>query len=135
MFAVQAAGSNVTTIEGVGSAEALHPMQEAFWSSHGLQCGYCTAGMIISSMDLLRRNPDPTDDEIREGIEGNLCRCTGYHNIIVAVRAAAKAMRERRRCTACPSCCRRSRRNRWRCKRWRSQHSSAPASGGAKIRV
>jgi len=95
MFAVQAAGSNVTTIEGVGSAEALHPMQEAFWSSHGLQCGYCTAGMIISSMDLLRRNPDPTDDEIREGIEGNLCRCTGCHNIIVAVRAAAKAMREK----------------------------------------
>jgi carbon-monoxide dehydrogenase small subunit len=94
MFAVQAAGSKITTIEGIGKAEALHPMQEAFWSSHGLQCGYCTAGMIISSIDLLRRNPDPTDEEIREGIEGNLCRCTGYHNIVASVRAAAKAMRE-----------------------------------------
>ncbi|HEY5348212.1 MAG TPA: (2Fe-2S)-binding protein [Candidatus Lustribacter sp.] len=94
MFAVQAAGSNVTTIEGIGKAEALHPMQEAFWSAHGLQCGYCTAGMIVSAIDLLRRNPDPSDEEIREGIEGNLCRCTGYHNIVIAVRAAGKAMRE-----------------------------------------
>jgi carbon-monoxide dehydrogenase small subunit len=94
MFAVQASGSNITTIEGIGTNEALHPMQEAFWSSHGLQCGYCTAGMIVSAIDLLRRNPDPTDDEIREGIEGNLCRCTGYHNIVASVRAAAKAMRE-----------------------------------------
>ncbi|MGA2394421.1 MAG: (2Fe-2S)-binding protein [Candidatus Lustribacter sp.] len=94
MFAVQAAGSNVTTIEGIGNSEALHPMQEAFWTAHGLQCGYCTPGMIVSAIDLLRRNPDPSDDEIREGIEGNLCRCTGYHNIVVAVRAAAKTLRE-----------------------------------------
>jgi carbon-monoxide dehydrogenase small subunit len=94
MFAVQASGSSITTIEGIGKSEALHPMQEAFWSSHGLQCGYCTAGMIISAIDLLRRNPDPSDNEIREGIEGNLCRCTGYQNIVVAVRSAAKAMRE-----------------------------------------
>jgi len=94
MFAVQAAGSAVTTIEGIGSTAALHPMQEAFWSAHGLQCGYCTPGMIVSAIDLLRRNPDPNDDEIREGIEGNLCRCTGYHNIVIAVRAAAKALRE-----------------------------------------
>jgi carbon-monoxide dehydrogenase small subunit len=91
---VQAAGSNVTTIEGIGNSEALHPMQEAFWTAHGLQCGYCTPGMIVSAIDLLRRNPDPSDDEIREGIEGNLCRCTGYHNIVVAVRAAAKTLRE-----------------------------------------
>jgi carbon-monoxide dehydrogenase small subunit len=74
---------------------ALHPMQEAFWASHGLQCGFCTPGMIMSAVDLLRRNPDPTDDEIRAGIEGNLCRCTGYQNIVIAVRAAAKAMREK----------------------------------------
>jgi aerobic carbon-monoxide dehydrogenase small subunit len=94
MFAVQAAGSEIVTIEGIGSIDKLHPMQEAFWTSHGLQCGFCTPGMIVSAIDLLRRNPDPTDDEIREGIEGNLCRCTGYQNIVVAIRAAAKAMRE-----------------------------------------
>jgi len=95
MFAVQASGSTLTTIEGIGSAETLHPMQEAFWSAHGLQCGYCTPGMIISAIDLLRRNPDPTDGEIREGIEGNLCRCTGYQNIVVAVRSAAKALHDK----------------------------------------
>jgi len=94
MFAVQAAGREITTIEGIGNADALHPMQEAFWSAHGLQCGYCTTGMIVSAVDLLRRNPDPTDDQIRAGIEGNLCRCTGYENIIKAVRMAGKAMRE-----------------------------------------
>jgi carbon-monoxide dehydrogenase small subunit len=92
MFAVQADGRRVTTIEGLGSDAALHPMQEAFWAQHGLQCGYCTTGMIVSAVDLLQRNPNPTDDEIRSGLEGNLCRCTGYQNIVAAVRAAAAAM-------------------------------------------
>ncbi|BDE05842.1 carbon monoxide dehydrogenase [Vulcanimicrobium alpinum] len=94
MFAVQASGHDVTTIEGIGDADELHPMQEAFWTAHGLQCGYCTTGMIVSAVDLLQRNPDPSDDEIRAGLEGNLCRCTGYENIVKAVRAAGKAMRE-----------------------------------------
>jgi carbon-monoxide dehydrogenase small subunit len=94
VFAAQAAGHEVTTIEGIGTADELHPMQEAFWSSHGLQCGYCTTGMIVSAVDLLRRNADPSDDEIRAGLEGNLCRCTGYENIVIAVRAAGKAMRD-----------------------------------------
>ncbi|HZX68014.1 MAG TPA: (2Fe-2S)-binding protein [Candidatus Elarobacter sp.] len=94
VFAAQAAGHEVTTIEGIGNADELHPMQEAFWSSHGLQCGYCTTGMIVSAVDLLRRNADPSDDEIRAGLEGNLCRCTGYENIVIAVRAAGKAMRD-----------------------------------------
>ena len=94
VFAVQASGHEVTTIEGIGNAAELHPMQEAFWSAHGLQCGYCTTGMIVSAVDLLRRNPDPSDDEIRAGLEGNLCRCTGYENIVKAVRAAGKAMRD-----------------------------------------
>jgi carbon-monoxide dehydrogenase small subunit len=93
VFAVQAAGHEVTTIEGIGTADSLHPMQEAFWSAHGLQCGYCTTGMIVSAVDLLQRNADPSDDEIRAGLEGNLCRCTGYENIVKSVRAAAKAMR------------------------------------------
>jgi len=88
-FALQADGRAVTTIEGIGTDVALHPMQEAFWAQHGLQCGYCTTGMIMSAVDLLRRNPDPSDDEIRAGLEGNLCRCTGYENIVAAVRAAA----------------------------------------------
>ena len=92
VFAVQAAGHEVTTIEGIGTAASLHPMQEAFWSAHGLQCGYCTTGMIVSAIDLLRRIPDPSDEQIRAGLEGNLCRCTGYENIVKAVRAAAKAM-------------------------------------------
>jgi len=92
MFAVQAAGHAITTIEGIGNAAELHPMQEAFWSAHGLQCGYCTTGMIVSAIDLLRRIPNPTDEQIRAGLEGNLCRCTGYENIVKAVRAAAAAM-------------------------------------------
>lgn len=92
IFAVQADGCGVTTIEGIGTPETLHPMQEAFWNEHGLQCGYCTPGMIVSAIDLLRRNPSPTDREIREGLSGNICRCTGYENIVKAVRAAAKAM-------------------------------------------
>jgi carbon-monoxide dehydrogenase small subunit len=94
VFAVQASGHEITTIEGIGNADELHPMQEAFWSSHGLQCGYCTTGMIVSAVDLLKRNPDPSDEQIRAGLEGNLCRCTGYENIVKSVRAAAKAMRE-----------------------------------------
>jgi aerobic carbon-monoxide dehydrogenase small subunit len=97
VLAVQADGADVTTIEGIGAEEALHPMQEAFWAEHGLQCGYCTTGMIMSAIDLLQRNPKPTDDEIRAGLSGNLCRCTGYENIVNAVRAAAKELRSRAR--------------------------------------
>lgn len=92
MFAVQAAGASITTIEGLGSGGNLHPIQEAFWNEHGLQCGYCTPGMIMASKQLLERNPNPTEAEIRHGIEGNLCRCTGYQHIINAVRAAAAKM-------------------------------------------
>ena len=94
MLAVQADGSEVLTIEGLASGDDLHPMQAAFWEKHGLQCGFCTPGMIMTAVDLLSRNPDPTDDEIRHAIEGNFCRCTGYHNIVAAIRAAAVAMRE-----------------------------------------
>jgi carbon-monoxide dehydrogenase small subunit len=79
----------VTTIEGLAPAHGLHPLQEAFWENHGLQCGFCTPGMIMAAADLLRRNPNPSDEEIRHGLEGNLCRCTGYHNIVEAVKAAA----------------------------------------------
>ena len=95
ILAVQADGATVTTIEGMAtSAEALHPLQTSFWEKHGLQCGFCTPGMIMTAADLLARNSDPTDDEIRDAIEGNICRCTGYHNIVAAIRAAAVAMRE-----------------------------------------
>jgi aerobic carbon-monoxide dehydrogenase small subunit len=94
VLAVQADGAEVTTIEGLGSDDALHPMQEAFWESHGLQCGYCTPGMIMAAADLLARNPDPSEEEVRKGLEGNLCRCTGYHNIVKAVLSAAKAPHE-----------------------------------------
>src|SRR3569833_2117884 len=87
--AVQADGAQVTTIEGIADGKSLHPVQQAFHELHGLQCGYCTPGMIMSAVDLLRENPDPSDDEIREGLSGNLCRCTGYQNIVRAVRAAA----------------------------------------------
>jgi carbon-monoxide dehydrogenase small subunit len=93
MFAVQAEGSAVTTIEGIGTREDLHPMQEAFWTQHGLQCGFCTPGMIMSAVDLIARHPDPSEDQIRLGIEGNICRCTGYENIVKAVRVAAEAVR------------------------------------------
>jgi len=92
MLAVQADGSEVTTIQGLANGE-WHPLQKAFNAEHGLQCGYCTGGMIISSVDLLARNPDPTGDEVRHGLEGNLCRCTGYQNIVRAVRTAAAEMR------------------------------------------
>ena len=90
VLAVQADGTKVTTIEGLAKGDELHPLQEAFWEQHGLQCGYCTPGMIMSAADLLSRNPNPTEEEIRSGLEGNLCRCTGYHNIVKAVLSAAK---------------------------------------------
>lgn len=92
MFAVQTDGREVVTIEGLASNGKLHPVQEAFWEQHGLQCGYCTPGMILTSKQLLERNPHPTDAEIRHGLEGNLCRCTGYQNIVNAVRSAAGKM-------------------------------------------
>jgi carbon-monoxide dehydrogenase small subunit len=89
VLAVQADGAEVATIEGLANGDGLHPLQEAFWEHHGLQCGYCTPGMIMAAVDLLRRNPNPSDEEIRHGLEGNLCRCTGYENIVRAVRSAA----------------------------------------------
>jgi carbon-monoxide dehydrogenase small subunit len=89
MFAVQADGLAVTTIEGLAVNGELHPVQEGFWECHGLQCGYCTPGMIVSGAQILDRNPNPTDEEIRHGLEGNLCRCTGYQNIVEAVKYAA----------------------------------------------
>ena len=94
VLAAQADGSAVTTIEGMGTVGDLHPLQNAFWEKHGLQCGFCTPGMIMAAADLLKHNQDPTDQEIRHAIEGNICRCTGYHNIVLAVREAARAMRE-----------------------------------------
>jgi len=93
VFAVQADGADVTTVEGLASDDGtLHPIQEGFWEKHGLQCGFCTPGMIMSSLDLLSKNPNPTEAEIREGLSGNLCRCTGYHNIVLAVQFAAEKM-------------------------------------------
>jgi carbon-monoxide dehydrogenase small subunit len=89
MFAVQVDGLSVTTIEGFATNGELHPVQEGFWECHGLQCGYCTPGMIVSGAQILDRNPNPTDEEIRHGLEGNLCRCTGYQNIVEAVKYAA----------------------------------------------
>jgi carbon-monoxide dehydrogenase small subunit len=91
VLAVQADGAEVTTIEGLGTEEELHPVQEAFWNDHGLQCGYCTPGMIMTAAAFLVENPNPTEDEVRHAIEGNLCRCTGYHNIVRAVLDAAKS--------------------------------------------
>ena len=93
MLALQADGAAITTIEGVAKNGELHPMQAAFREHHGLQCGYCTPGMIMSALDLVQRNPDPSDREVREWLEGNLCRCTGYQNIVRAVKAGAEAMR------------------------------------------
>jgi carbon-monoxide dehydrogenase small subunit len=90
ILAVQADGSEVTTIEGLGTEGNLHPVQNAFWEEHGLQCGYCTPGMIMASADLLNRIPDPTEEQVRHALEGNLCRCTGYHNIVKAVLSAAR---------------------------------------------
>jgi len=94
LLAVQAQGANILTVEGLAKGDKLHPLQEAYWENHGLQCGYCTPGMLISSLFLLERNPDPTEEEIRRGIEGNLCRCTGYVNIVKSINAAAKKMQE-----------------------------------------
>jgi len=94
MLAVQADGSTVQTIEGMAGADgALHPLQQAFWEKHGLQCGFCTPGMIMAAADLLTRDTAPSDEEIRHAIEGNICRCTGYHNIVAAIREAASTMR------------------------------------------
>jgi carbon-monoxide dehydrogenase small subunit len=90
VLAAQAEGSEVTTIEGLSDGEQLHPMQRAFQANHGLQCGYCTPGMVMASVSLVEENPDPTEAEVRSGLEGNLCRCTGYHNIVQAVLDAAK---------------------------------------------
>jgi carbon-monoxide dehydrogenase small subunit len=90
MLAVQADGAEITTIEGLAVNGELHPIQKAFWEKHGLQCGYCTPGMILTAVDLLKRNPHPDEHEIRRGIEGNLCRCTGYQNIVKAVQYAAE---------------------------------------------
>ncbi|MEN2979355.1 (2Fe-2S)-binding protein [Tistrella bauzanensis] len=93
LLAVQADGCEVTTIEGMAQNGTLHPMQAAFHENHGLQCGFCTPGMVMSAVDLLKNNPDPTEAEIRKHLEGNICRCTGYHNIVKAVQAAAETMR------------------------------------------
>ena len=93
MFAVQANGAEIGTIEGMGVGGKMHPLQESFWEEHGLQCGFCTPGMLMVAKDLIAHNPDPTDDEIRDAIAGNLCRCTGYEFIINAVRSAAAKMR------------------------------------------
>ena len=94
MLAVQADGATVTTIEGIADGATLHPLQTAFWEKHGLQCGFCTPGMIMAAADLLTNDSDPTDAEIRHAIEGNFCRCTGYQNIVAAIREAAAVMRE-----------------------------------------
>ncbi len=92
MFAVQAEGRQIMTIEGLADGDQLHPIQQAFWDEHGLQCGYCTPGFIMAAKYLLYTNPTPTEDEIRKGLEGNLCRCTGYVNIIKAVKTASQVM-------------------------------------------
>ena len=94
MLAVSAEGAEVTTIEGSGSAKSLHPMQQAFHENHGLQCGFCTPGMVMSAIELVEKNPSPSEQDIREGLEGNICRCTGYHNIVKSVQAGAQMMGE-----------------------------------------
>ncbi len=93
ILAAQANGAKVTTIEGLANGETLHPMQEAFRDNHALQCGFCTPGMIMSAVDLVQRNPSPSEEQIRHELEGNICRCTGYHNIVKAVQAGAAAMK------------------------------------------
>ena len=92
MLAAQAEGAEITTIEGIGSSESLHPMQEAFHDNHGLQCGFCTPGMVMSAIELVSKNKSPSEQEIRDGLEGNICRCTGYHNIVKSVKAGAEKM-------------------------------------------
>jgi carbon-monoxide dehydrogenase small subunit len=94
MFAVQANGASITTIEGLAKDGSLHPVQEGFWEEHGLQCGFCTPGMLMTALQILERNPNPSEAEIRHGLEGNLCRCTGYQNIVKAIQYAAKKMQE-----------------------------------------
>ena len=94
MLAVQAEGADVVTIEGLADGEDLHPMQAAFREHHGLQCGFCTPGMVMSAVDLAKENPDPSETEIREWLEGNICRCTGYHNIVKAIAAGTKNMQD-----------------------------------------
>jgi carbon-monoxide dehydrogenase small subunit len=93
LLAVQAEGAQITTIEGLAKDGKLHPMQEAFRENHGLQCGFCTPGMVMSALDLVKHNADPSEREVREWLEGNICRCTGYHNIVKAIRAGATAMK------------------------------------------
>jgi carbon-monoxide dehydrogenase small subunit len=94
MFAVQADGHDILTVEGLANGATLHPLQQGFWDQHGLQCGYCTPGMLLTSYALLKRTPNPSEAEIREGLSGNLCRCTGYQNIVKAVQQAAEKLRE-----------------------------------------
>ena len=96
VLAIQAQGADITTVEGLADGDKLHPIQEAFWENHGLQCGYCTPGMILSSVELLQSNPNPSESEIRNSISGNLCRCTGYQHIVKSVQYAAKKMRGRK---------------------------------------
>jgi carbon-monoxide dehydrogenase small subunit len=97
VLAVQADGSEIRTVEGLAQDGALHPIQEGFWEEHGLQCGFCTPGMMLSALQLLSRNPDPTDAQIRHALDGNLCRCTGYQHIVNSVRYAARKLREQNR--------------------------------------
>ena len=92
MLAAMAEGAEVTTIEGIANGDEMHPMQQAFHENHGLQCGYCTPGMVMSAIELVKNNPNPSEHEVREGLEGNICRCTGYHNIVKSVQAAAQNM-------------------------------------------
>jgi len=94
VLAVQADGTSLLTVEGLAKDGRLHPIQEAFWEEHGLQCGFCTPGMMLTALQILERHPDPTEEEIRHGLDGNLCRCTGYQHIVNAVRAAARKLRE-----------------------------------------
>ena len=94
VLAVQADGGNITTVEGLAKDGTLHPIQQAFWDEHGLQCGFCTPGMMITALQILERTPNPSEEQIRHGLEGNLCRCTGYQHIVNAVQAAARAMGE-----------------------------------------
>lgn len=94
MFAVQADGSEIATVELLGKVDALHPIQQAFWEEHGLQCGFCTPGMLMVAYDLLKRNPDPTEEEVRDTVSDNLCRCTGYQNIVSSILKAATKMRD-----------------------------------------
>lgn len=95
IFAVQADGCEITTVEGLGDPEHMHPLQQSFWDNHGLQCGFCTAGMLMTAFDLVRNYSLETEDDIRLGLSGNICRCTGYQNIVTAVREAVKALREK----------------------------------------